>query len=559
MVYVVTLLLLGILYFNDKQKTKANQILQLALENLRNTQEQLIEQKERAELGEQSKQRFLAHISHEIRTPLHGIAGFTDLLLETSLSEKQRRWLFAIHQSTERLGEVVNDVLELSKLEAGQLKLRHIPFSPSSVAKDVHESLAIKAQHKGIGLVLDIADNVPGAVFGDPTRLYQILMNLTGNAVKFTEKGAVKIVMDGDLASADPQEVQLRIRVIDTGIGIPAEKISAVFGSFQQAGEDTVARFGGTGLGLTVTQELVQLHGGEIEVKSTLAVGTTFSVVLPFHLASASDLAPKNEETLELFFDEALDILLVDDNVLNREIASEAILRHFENAKIVEAVNGKEALTALEQQNFDLVLMDMQMPTMSGTEATRHIRGSTQAAYQNLPIIALTASTTQEDIEKALESGMDKHLSKPFKPHQLAEVVAEALGLTDGKEQAAAQAHPNESTNGRLIDLSFLRDFTNGDEAQMRHFIQKFLQQYPLELQQLEAALHQGNFQEMYLVAHSFKPQLEFVGLEKAASLVRNLEEGAKLGAPSEQLSNLLIQISDQMKALQTPEQWFTE
>ena len=557
MAYLISLLLLAILYFNNQQKTKANKVLRRALNSLNATQQQLIAQKERAEQGEQFKQRFLAHISHEIRTPLHGIAGFADLLLETSLTEKQRRWLFSIYHSTERLNEVVNDVLELSKLEAGAVQLRKIPFSPASVARDVQESLALRAQNKGIDLLLKLQQNVPEAVLGDPTRLFQILINLVGNAVKFTEKGAVRMLVDADLPHEEEQQVYLRFRIIDSGIGIPAEKIKAVFGSFQQAGEDTVARFGGTGLGLTVTQELVQLYGGEIHVESTLAVGTTFTVTIPFPLTDAANLSIKTEEPIEMYSTQKLRILLVDDNELNREIAQEAILRHFENAEIVEATNGKEAINTLETEPFDLVLMDMQMPTLSGTEATRLIRASDNIPDPELPIIALTAATTQEDIERALASGMNTHLSKPFKPYQLAAVMGEALGLESDEKAISSSSDAVAEQTDQFLDLSFLRDFTEGDEEQMRYFIKKFLKQYPQEMEQLQQAFQAADYTSLGQIAHSFKPQLEFVGLKKTATLVKELELGAKGGLPMDQLSSLLGQISGDLQELQSEEQWF--
>ena len=555
------LLIAAILYRNSRQKSRAVNVFKQALIKLEATQSQLIAQKERAEQSEKFKERFLAHMSHEIRTPLHGIAGFTDLLLETSLSEKQRRWLSSIYHSTERLDEVVNAVLELSKLEAGELKLRKIPFSPTKIAADVQESLSLRAQNKGIHLLLDVHKNVPGALRGDPTRLYQIIMNLTGNAVKFTEKGSVTIKMDCTESARnqddpDTDRVLLSLRIIDTGIGIPAEKITAVFDSFEQAGEDMVARYGGTGLGLTVTQELVQLHGGDIQVESELGVGTTFTVKLPFELATISELKLENTESTSLYFAQPLNILLVDDNELNREIAHEAIHRHFENASITEAVNGKEAIDTLENQDFDLVLMDMQMPEMSGTEAARRIREFDDSLKRDLPIIALTASATPEEIEKALESGMNRHLGKPFKPHQLAQVMAETLGLkADATLENKAIDRVIMPQNAGL-DLSFLRDFTAGDVEQMHYFIQKFLHQCPLEIQKLEQALLEQDQQALYHTAHSFKPQLEFVGLKKAAALAQQLEQTALKEAPFTELSRLLTQLKETLSELPAADQW---
>jgi signal transduction histidine kinase/HPt (histidine-containing phosphotransfer) domain-containing protein len=549
------LLIAAILYINSQQKLRAKNVFKQALINLETTQSQLIAQKERAEQGERFKQRFLAHMSHEIRTPLHGIAGFTDLLLETSLSEKQRRWLNSIYQSTERLGEVVNDVLELSKLEAGELKLRKIPLSPTRIAADVQESLSLRAQNKGVSLLLDLHKNVPGALLGDPTRLYQILMNLTGNAVKFTEKGSVTIKMDctelnRDSNDSEANSVNLVIQIIDTGIGIPADKIKAVFESFEQAGEDMVARYGGTGLGLTVTQELVQLHHGDIQVESEIGVGTTFTVKLPYALAAVEDLKPENHENSALYFAQPLNVLLVDDNALNREIAYEAIHRHFENANITEAVNGKEAISTLEHQDFDVVLMDMQMPEMNGMEATRHIRAQAHDEKRSVPIIALTASATPEEIEKALDSGMNRHLGKPFKPHQLALVMAESLGLIADEPQDITLKSATIAVQDELLDLSFLRDFTDGDESQMNYFLQKFKVQYPLEIEKMDQAILNKDYNLLYQTAHSFKPQLEFVGLKKGTILAQQLEQGAQSEIPFDEVLPLLNQLKNLLSNL---------
>ncbi len=276
MTYILFAILIsgGAWYYIHRRETSLKQRQKELEKTVRERTAEAVKQKERAEASEAFKSRFLANMSHEIRTPLHGIAGFTDLLLDTSLSEKQRRWLTSIHQSTERLTVVVNDILDISKLEAGEVRLRQAPFSPARIAADVQDSLSIRAKYKGIDLSVLIGENVPEAVIGDPTRLYQILMNLVGNAVKFTENGEVRLSITG---SIQPEEgfTYLEFTVSDTGIGIAPEKISTIFESFQQAGDDTTARFGGTGLGLTIARELVQLHGSDIQVESALLKGST--------------------------------------------------------------------------------------------------------------------------------------------------------------------------------------------------------------------------------------------------------------------------------------------
>ncbi len=547
------LALLAFLLFNRyRYKQRTNEQLEaknLEVEAARLRAEQ---ERRRAEASEAFKSRFLANMSHEIRTPLHGIAGFTDLVLETALSEKQRRYLSSIHHSTERLTEVVNDILDISKLEAGEVRLRQVPFSPARIAEDVQEALSVRAENKGIGLNVHIGEGVPDAVLGDPTRLYQILMNLAGNAVKFTEKGEVRLTVDGGRLTVDGSPAHpLTFSVADSGIGIPSEKLATIFDSFQQAGEDTTARFGGTGLGLTIARELVQLHGSDIHVGSEVGKGSTFYFILNLPLADAADLEKTSSTGADLYFPQKLKILLADDNAFNREIATEAIRRHFENSEVVEAVNGKEAVALLGQKNFDLILMDMQMPEMNGLEATQHIRQHLPEGKKGVPIIALTASATPEEIEKALASGMNRHLGKPFKPMELAQAIAEELGLSNPSDgvtlsHAVTKQDPIPKPDSNF-DLRFLREFCGGDEEQVRHFIQKFVAQCPLEIGRLEAAFERHDREAIYQAAHSFKPQLEFVGLSEAARLAAALEQGARNGQPIAELMDLFEQLKGKL------------
>ncbi len=337
----------------------------------------------------------------------------------------------------------------------------------------------------------------------------------------------------------------LRFQVTDTGIGIPPEKLAAIFDSFQQAGEDTTARFGGTGLGLTIARELVQLYGSDIQVESELGKGSAFSFIMTLPLADAADLEMKSTKGDALHFPQPLRILLADDNALNLEIATEAIRRHFENAEIVEAKTGKEAVAQFQSGAFDLILMDMQMPEMTGTEATRYIR---QKLSSDIPIIALTASATPEEVENALESGMNRHLGKPFKPAELAQVMAEVLGLSMEGASRKLETFGKLDASFDGFDLSFLRDFCEGDEGQMRHFIQKFLEQYPLEVKRLEQAVQEKDAATVFNVAHSFRPQLEFMGLKDLASLTLLIEQNARDDQEWPMISALIIQLRENLK-----------
>jgi len=384
-------------------------------------------------------------------------------------------------------------------------------------------------------------------------------MNLAGNAVKFTEKGSVVLTIDRVVATASEGVTAshplttpgLLFSVADTGIGIPPEKLTAVFDSFQQVHSPSFRRGrgeAGTGLGLTIARELVQLHGSDIQVQSTPGQGSTFSFTLALPLADPADLEAETARGDELYFANPIRILLADDNALNREIATAAIRRHFENAEIAEAATGREAVNHLSAMSFDVALMDMQMPEMTGTEATRHIR---EQLKSDVPIIALTASATPEEVELALASGMDRHLGKPFKSYELARVVAEVLGLEVGRRSATTDLPGFENLEGlknRDYDLRFLHDFCDGDEAQMRHFLQKFEEQYPQELKKLETAIRLEDREAVCRTAHSFRPQLEFVGLKEAANVVLQIEQNVRGGEAIQSIAVSLRELELMLK-----------
>lgn len=504
---------------------------------------QLEAARQRAEKSEAFKSRFLANMSHEIRTPLHGISGFTELLSDTSLTEKQRRWLGAIRQSSVRLKDVVNDILDLSKLEAGEVTLRKIPFSPQQVVRDVAETLQPRVNEKGIALEVSTDPAIPLAMSGDPTRLYQVLVNLAGNAVKFTETGKVTISVN-HISGDEPGKAMLHFKITDTGIGIPPERLHAVFESFQQAEDSTTAKFGGTGLGLTIARDLVRLYGSDIELKSEVGVGSEFSFAIGFPIADASEL----EKTIELqggVYDQYLRILVVDDNEFNREISKEALFRHFENVEVDFAINGLEAVEKASAQDYNLVLMDMQMPEMNGMEATRHIR---QVGGQRgkVPIIALTASAMPEEKQGALDAGMNRHLGKPFHPEELATVIADVLQLdvvTEMKNDAGNGVDSERTQPLGGFDLRFLNDFCQGNEEQVQYFLGKFIRQLPVEMERMESAFASGNSEQVYQVAHSFRPQLDFVGLKEYSILLLEIEKGAKQNEPLTRLMELFQQI----------------
>lgn len=459
----------------------------------------------------QVKEKFLANMSHEIRTPLNAILGFTNLLQRKEQDNESKEFVQTIQRSGENLLAVINDILDLSKIEAGMMRIESVPFSVRGLVHSIATMFRVKAVEKNLILSTKVDSSIPDTLEGDATRLTQILVNLIDNAIKFTNKGNISVEITNEGISG--KEIRTGIIVNDTGIGIEKEKLKNVFGRFQQAEDSITRKYGGTGLGLSIVKDLVLLQQGKIDVNSQPGIGTSFKSVIPYKIADAEinkPIAMWNKQ-FDQYDVEHICILVVEDNEINQNL-----INHLFNSwglKFDISVNGKQAIEMLSGKKYDLVLMDIQMPELDGYSATQEIRNVLKL---DTPIIAMTAHAMPGEREKCLSFGMNEYISKPIREEQLYKLISLFLPAkqNNGLNNISGKNNPVESY--RYINFQYLNEISNGDKAFEKTVTAQFIEAIPESIMALENAWHNRDIPDLRHQAHNMKTTVSVMGLNES-------------------------------------------
>lgn len=507
-------------------------------------EQQLIEDKRLTEESAQAKQNFLANLSHEIRTPMNGILGIATLLGKTSLNDRQHNFLKLIQDSANNLLVIVNDVLDLEKIVAGKLQLEKISFKVVDKIANIVQSFIYRAEEKGLAIIYQ--NTIPGdlVVVGDPFRLTQVLNNLLNNAFKFTELG--RIIITTRIQSIAYDIVTIECSIKDTGIGMNEHIIKKIFEPFVQANSTITRKYGGTGLGLSICKNLVEIQDGSLTVQSEENIGSIFTFKIPYLIGE--EQAIQDEPNREMNYS-ALGkkrVLVVEDMELNQFIA-----RHIMESwgfEVSIASNGNQAINLIKQNDYDLVLMDIQMPELNGIAATRQIRRMNDLQKANLPIIALTGNSLTTDSEKYIAAGMNDYLSKPLSEAKLFQVIAanlknDKINSINMKADEFSENVPE--TEEKLYDLTTIKEISGGDEEFVNTMVSLFIETVPANLKELNTATQNKNWDMVSKMAHKLKSTLDSMGIHSLGHDIRTVEQTAKTREALEKIPGLVARVNE--------------
>jgi CheY-like chemotaxis protein/nitrogen-specific signal transduction histidine kinase len=494
------------------------------------------EAKSKAEDAVKAKQQFLSNMSHEIRTPMNAIIGFTKVLIKTELTEKQNEYFNAIKVSGDALIVLIDDILDLAKVDAGKMTFEKSRFKMATSLSAMLHLFQTKIQEKKLKLFKNYDTNIPEFLVGDPVRLHQIILNLVSNSLKFTAKGQITVSVD--LIHEDDETVLIQFAVTDTGIGIAAEKIDTIFENFQQATNDTSRLYGGTGLGLAIVKQLVETQGGSIQVKSQIDEGSTFCFTLPFQKTNEK---AESEITITKLDSEIknISVLVVEDIALN-QLLMKTLLDDFGFERDI-ADNGKIAVEMLQKKSYDIILMDLQMPVMNGFEATEYIRNTMDS---KIPIIALTADVTTIDVAKCKTVGMNDYIPKPVDENILYSKIVELVKKSSLESGVANENENIQNEKLKCIDLTYLNQRTKSNPALMMEMISLYLIHTPPLVTTLKKSLLDKNWGLLGAAAHKMIPSFSIMGISpKFENMAKKIQEISVQEEYTDELNDLVIQL----------------
>lgn len=499
--------------------------------------------------AQKMKEQFLANMSHEIRTPIHGIIGITKIVLQSQLDKDQSHYLNAIRKSADNLLVIINDILDFSKIEAEKMTFESVCFNLFDLINTINELFKARVTDKSVKIIADFDQQLPKLLKGDPVRLSQVINNLMGNAVKFTHKGSV--TLKTELININDSKASIRFKVIDSGIGIAEDKLATIFDSFSQAGTDITRKYGGTGLGLSIAKKIVELQDGSIRVESKLNHGTTFIFEMPFDLPAPGEVETEAKKVADVHagFSGKIKILVVEDNDINRLIINKHIKDWgFDHD---EACNGLEAIEKLSANDYDVILMDIEMPELNGYAATEKIRTEMKGHKSQIAILAMTAHVSASEKEKCIAAGMNDYVSKPFDPTEVKNKIIELSGkanesVTEQPIEETANSQSSSQATTKLTSLSFLNEMSGGNADFIKEFLSLFLTNIPVSIDELEEGLKHKDFEKIRQSAHKMKPSLNYVGLKDTYETVATLEKYAREKSNLEDYPAMIKKISDE-------------